>query len=92
VFAALEQAEACLAELERSTVRDAARIGVAGEAHRIVGRARTMLEFMATPELLAQLPSRLEELQRTCSAASAAVTHRFFTEQAPQVWVPEEAG
>jgi uncharacterized alpha-E superfamily protein len=92
VFAALMQAEACLAELERSTVRDAARIGVAGEAHRIVGRARTMLEFMATPELLAQLPGRLEELQRMCSAASAAVTHRFFTEQAPQVWVPEEAG
>ena len=23
---------------------------------------------------------------------SAAVTHRFFTEQAPQVWVPEQAG
>jgi len=92
VFAALEQAEACLAELERSTVRDAARIGVAGEAHRIVGRARTMLEFMSPPDLLAQLPARLEELQRTCSAASAAVTHRFFTEQAPQVWVPEEVG
>jgi uncharacterized alpha-E superfamily protein len=92
VFAALEQAEACLAELERSTIRDAARIGVTGEAHRIVGRARTMLEFMGTPDLLAQLPTRLEDLQRTCSAASAAVTHRFFTEQAPQVWVPEEAG
>ena len=43
-------------------------------------------------ELLAQLPARLEELQRTCSAASAAVTHRFFTEQAPQVWVPEGVG
>ena len=66
--------------------------GVTGEAHRIVGRARTMLEFMGTPELLSQLPGQLEELQRTCSAASAAVTHRFFTEQAPQVWVPEEAG
>jgi len=92
VFAALEQAEACLAELERSTVRDATRIGVTGEAHRIVGRARTMLEFMSTPELLAQLPARLEMLQRASSAASAAVTHRFFTEQAPQVWVPEEAG
>ena len=92
VFASLEQAEACLAELQRSTVRDAARVGVAGEAHRIVGRARTMLEFMSPPDLLAQLPTRLEELQRTSSAASAAVTHRFFTEQAPQVWVPEEAG
>jgi uncharacterized alpha-E superfamily protein len=92
VFAALEQAEACLAELERSTVRDATRIGVAGEAHRIVGRARTMLEFMSPPELLGQLPTRLEMLQRASSAASAAVTHRFFTDQAPQVWVPEEAG
>jgi uncharacterized alpha-E superfamily protein len=92
VFAALEQAEACLVELERSTVRDAARIGVAGEAHRIVGRARTMLEFMSTPELLEELPSRLADLQRMCSAASIAITHRFFTEQAPQVWLPEEVG
>jgi uncharacterized alpha-E superfamily protein len=65
---------------------------VAGEAHRIVGRARTLLEYMAPDQLLAGLPARLEELQRTCSAASAAVTHRFFTEQAPQVWVPEEVG
>jgi uncharacterized alpha-E superfamily protein len=89
VFAALDQAESCLAELERSTVRDATRIGVAGEAHRIVGRARTLLEYMSTPELLSRLPARLEELQRTCSAASAAVSERFFTEQAPQVWVPE---
>jgi uncharacterized alpha-E superfamily protein len=92
VFAALEAAEACLAELERAPVRDATRVGVAGEAHRIVGRSRTMLEFMAPDQLLAGLPARLEELQRTCSAASAAVTHRFFTEQAPQVWVPEEVG
>jgi uncharacterized alpha-E superfamily protein len=92
VFAALEQAEACLAELERSTVRDATRIGVAGEAHRVVGRARTMLEFTSPPELLTHLPARLEMLQRASSAASAAVTHRFFTDQAPQVWVPEEAG
>jgi uncharacterized alpha-E superfamily protein len=92
VFASLEAAEACLAELERAPVRDATRVGVAGEAHRIVGRARTMLEFMSTGELLNLLPARLEELQRTCSAASAAVTHRFFTEQAPQVWVPEEVG
>jgi uncharacterized alpha-E superfamily protein len=92
VFASLERAEACLAELERAPVRDVTRVGVAGEAHRIVGRARTVLEFMSTGELLVQLPARLEELQRTCSAASAAVTTRFFTEQAPQVWVPEEVG
>ena len=51
-----------------------------------------MLEVMSPPELLAQLPARLEELQRTCSAASAAVTARVFTELAPQVWVPEEVG
>jgi hypothetical protein len=51
-----------------------------------------MLEFMGPDELLGQLPARLEELQRTCSAASAAVTERFFTEQAPQVWVPEGVG
>jgi hypothetical protein len=50
-----------------------------------------MLEFMQTDEILAGLPTRLDELQRTCSAASEAVTNRFFTEQAPQIWVPEGA-
>ncbi len=29
-----------------------------------------MLEFMGTDEILAKLPTRLDELQRTCSAAS----------------------
>jgi hypothetical protein len=47
---------------------------------------------MSTPELLEQLPARLTDLQRMCSEASIAITQRFFTEQAPQVWVPEEAG
>jgi hypothetical protein len=51
-----------------------------------------MLEFMSTPELLEQLPARLTDLQRMCSAASVAITHRFFTEQAPQVWLPEGVG
>jgi uncharacterized alpha-E superfamily protein len=92
VFAALEQAEGCLAELERANIREGHRIGVAGEAHRIVGRARTMLEFMQTDEILAKLPVRLDDLQRTCSLASEAVTNRFFTEQAPQIWVPEGVG
>src|SRR3954447_21650277 len=92
VFAALTRREGCLAELKGARGRDATRVGVAGEAHRIVGRARTLLEFMAAEELVAQLPARLEELQRNCSAARAAVTPRFFTEQAPQVWVPEEVG
>ena len=57
------------------------------------GRSAYARAAEARQEFLeAKLPARLEELQRMCSAASAAVTHRFFTEQAPQVWVPEEAG
>ena len=54
----------------------ATRPGSASPARRTASSAgpAPMLEFMSTAELLAELPPRLEELQRTCSAASAAVT------------------
>lgn len=87
VFAALQQAERCLAELD--TAR--ARVGVADEARRVVGRARTVLEFLRPEEVLSDLPRHLEELERTCSAASNATTTRFFQQSRPLVWLPEGA-
>jgi uncharacterized alpha-E superfamily protein len=75
VFAALTQAEECLRELDPV----AGRTGVDDEARRLLGRARTDLEFRTSSELLDDLPVLLDDLQRTCSAAGEALTRRYFS-------------
>jgi uncharacterized alpha-E superfamily protein len=85
VFAALAAAESCLTELEP----DPGRAGVATTAQRIVGRARTDLEFRRVDELLAELGSVLAGLQRTCSQVNDAVGTRYFRQTRAVAWVGE---
>ena len=63
-FHALGQAEECLAQLQPG----AGRAGLDDEARRILGRARTDLEFRRVHELVADLPAHLASLQTCCSA------------------------
>ena len=56
------------------------------DARRLVGRARTDLEFRPVDELLDDLPAVLSAVQSAGSAASAAVAARFFGSTAPLVW------
>jgi uncharacterized alpha-E superfamily protein len=88
VFAALTAAEACLTELEP----DPGRAGVTTEAQRIVGRARTNLEFRGADELLADLADVLGSLERTCSRVNEAVSRRYFRQTAAVAWVSESVG
>ena len=81
-FHALGVAEHCLAQLEP----DAGRAGVDDEARRILGRARTQLEFRRVSELISDLPQHLHALQVACAEASDAVARRFFRQTAPQSW------
>lgn len=81
-FHALGVAEQCLAELEPDT----GRVGVDDEARRILGRARTELEFRRVGELLAELPDHLHRLQVACAQTSDAVARRFFRGGMSQVW------
>ncbi len=81
VLAALRQAEECLAMLEPAALR---RVG---EAARILGLARAEIEFRGVAELLDALPSRLDRVQRHGTAASRAVTERFFRPAAVREWV-----
>lgn len=74
VYAALLQAETCLRELDPV----AGRTGVDDEARRLLGRARTDLEFRTSTDLLEDLPDLLDELQATCSAAGEALSRRYF--------------
>ena len=87
-FHALGQAEHCLAELQPG----AGRAGLDDEARRILGRARTDLEFRRVEELIADLPAYLTALQSACSSAGDAVARRFFRQTAPQEWSLEVAG
>ena len=86
-FHALGVAEECLAALEPR----AGRVGLEGEARRILGRARTELEFRRVGELIAELPRHLDRLQAACSEAGSAVARRFFHQTKAIEWSLEEA-
>jgi uncharacterized alpha-E superfamily protein len=85
-FYAIGDAERCLAELGPS----AGRSGTEDEARRILGRARNELEFAHVSELLADLPTHLQALQKACAQAGEAVARRFFRHTAAVEWQREE--
>jgi uncharacterized alpha-E superfamily protein len=87
-FSALGEAERRLAELQPSS----SRAGLEDEARRILGRARTDLEFRRMHELFADLPTHLRALQASCSEAGDAIAARFFRQSAPVEWTLETAG
>ncbi|MGA8211471.1 MAG: alpha-E domain-containing protein [Nocardioidaceae bacterium] len=82
VVHALTRAEECLANLEAS----GQRVGFQDEAQRLLGRARAELEYRSITDITADLPGEMERLQRTCAAASDAVTHRYFAHAVAMSW------
>ena len=82
VYFALALAERCLAELAPPT----GRAGFDDEARRVLGRARTDLEFRRVDELLRDLPTHLAALEAACSDASTAIAGRYFRQAAPVGW------
>lgn len=82
VYQALETAERRLAELSPG----AGRAGPEDDGRRVVGRARTELEFRPVGELLSDLPTVLAEVQAAGAAASAAVAARYFHHTQPVRW------
>ncbi|SIS07915.1 alpha-E domain-containing protein [Williamsia sterculiae] len=75
VFHAITLAEECLMELDN---RPNSRIGARAEAQRLLGRARSALEFMRPGMLLDDLQERLLDLQDTCRDVNEAVTAQYF--------------
>ncbi|GAA2683208.1 alpha-E domain-containing protein [Actinoplanes palleronii] len=82
VFAALTVAESCLTDLEP----DPGRAGVATDAQRIVGRARTGLEFRGPDDLINDLGPVLAGLEKTCSQVNDAVSRRYFRQTSAVNW------
>ncbi|WP_067840828.1 alpha-E domain-containing protein [Nocardia lijiangensis] len=75
VFHAVRVAESCLAELDQ---RPSSRVGARHEAQRLLGRARSELEFLPPGVLLEDLQDRLLALQRICREVSEAIALQYF--------------
>ncbi|HUQ00412.1 MAG TPA: alpha-E domain-containing protein, partial [Aeromicrobium sp.] len=82
VVASLEQAERALMTL--GTVGQ--RSGFSDEALRLLGRARTELEYRPLDELVFDLPVEMERLQRSCAAATDAISERYFAAHEFYAW------
>ncbi len=75
VFYSLRLAEHSLDELDH---RPNSRVGATAEAQRLLGRARSELEFLRPGMLLDTLEKRLAGLQTTCRELSEAVALQYF--------------
>ncbi|OLT21453.1 hypothetical protein BJF81_02710 [Ornithinimicrobium sp. CNJ-824] len=99
LLASLEQAQEALVALETLPRRGrrpdpglpsqtglGAVQGRAGEAHRMLGRARAELEYGSLEEMMQTLPERMSQLQRTCSQVNDAVSTHNFDGAGQAVW------
>jgi Uncharacterized protein conserved in bacteria len=89
VFHALRQAELCLTDLDH---RPTARIGAKAEALRLLGRARSELEFLRPEELLDDLPAQLMGLQACIRDVGEAVSLQYFHAAPWVAWTAPEVG
>jgi uncharacterized alpha-E superfamily protein len=78
----LTEAERCLDRLESGGTR----AGVQNEAQRLLGRTRAELEYRSLSDFVADLPSEMERLQRTCALATDAITRRYFAGAEATEW------
>jgi uncharacterized alpha-E superfamily protein len=75
VFHALRQAESCLEQLDN---QPSVRVGARAEALRLLGKARSDLEFLRPDDLLEDLPSQLRTLQECVREVGEAVSQQYF--------------
>jgi uncharacterized alpha-E superfamily protein len=89
VFHALSQAERCLEHLEHAPSK---RLGATAEASRLLGKARSDLEFLRISELMEDLPRRLKSLQATVRDVGEAVSQQYFHSVPWVAWTNAEVG
>ncbi|MEV0672168.1 alpha-E domain-containing protein [Mycobacterium sp. NPDC050441] len=75
IFYSLRLAEHSLDELLN---RPHSRLGATAEAQRLLGRARSELEFLQPGALLESLDARLAALQKTCRDVGEALALQYF--------------
>jgi uncharacterized alpha-E superfamily protein len=75
IFYSLKLAEHSLDEIMHHPNN---RVGATAEAVRLLGRARSELEFLRPGDLLESLEERLHGLQATCRDVGAALAQQYF--------------
>ncbi|WP_278315093.1 alpha-E domain-containing protein [Lolliginicoccus levis] len=88
VFHAMRTAETALEELDN---RPRSRIGARAEAPRLLGRARSELEFLRPGMLLEELQPRLLALLDTCTDVNEAVALQYFHSAPWVAWTDADA-
>jgi len=82
-------ADSCLAALDLVPDEANRRLAVHDDARRLLGRARTDLEYRPLAEVLTDPVAEMDRLQRAVTAASEAVSERCFPRAAARAWVRE---
>ena len=89
VVFALMTADQCLAQLSSDETLWASRLIARDDARHMLGRARTDLEYRELGDVLSDLATHMDTVQRICSGASDAVSRRYFPRGAAMSWVRE---
>ena len=82
LVSSLSEAERALSRLDLA----GRRAGFSDEALRLLGRARTEIEYRPLGEIIETMPFEMERLQRSCAAASDAITSRYFAQEDWHSW------
>ncbi|MEV6430565.1 alpha-E domain-containing protein [Nocardia sp. NPDC051463] len=89
LFHSVRVAEDCLAELDQ---RPTSRVGARHEAQRLLGRARSELEFLPPGVLLEDLQNRLLLLQRNFREVGEAIALQYFHAAPWVAWTDLRSG
>jgi uncharacterized alpha-E superfamily protein len=79
------RAEQCLRDLEPRTDR----VGVSGQAQRVLGQIRSQLEYRPIMDILNDLPRQMMSVQDATSTASEAIGNRYFPKGNVPTWTGE---
>lgn len=88
VFSAIRESERCLTELDDAPEN---RLGSGNEAQRLLGRARSELEFLEPGVLVEELAERLLTLQDMCRRVGDAIARQFFYSTPWVAWIDAQA-
>jgi uncharacterized alpha-E superfamily protein len=81
----VSRAEQCLRELEPRSDR----VGVSERAQRLLGRIRSQLEYRPVNEILNDLPTQMDAIEKATTTASQAIADRYFPTHTAQSWTGE---
>jgi uncharacterized alpha-E superfamily protein len=85
IIYSIQAAEACMSAIDPR----ADRVGHSNTVLRALGQIRNDLEYRPISEILSELPTHMDRVQKVTREASEAIRGRFFPTQAEPSWIGE---